>query len=567
MSKISNFFRFLDFVGYNPKIHFQEKNKFRTAIGGIFTSIIIILTILATISFGKDIYQRTEPIVLLNKNFIEPERNVTQELILGYRLFYTGGVKIADLDKLVDIFVVHTVFDPKLAQAFLTRYEVIKCGESEIYKKNYLNITTLMGNPDDYLCVPNNTTLYLKGKYGSPLNNHMHLRIGICKNSTENNNKCFPDDVIRKKMTSFFVSFFYRDAYIDAKDYENPVKYYITSNTLKSSAYTFRQDSYLFKDVTFSTDSGVILSDPHLQDYVQLDTISSGSTAEMTTDIFTNVIIGLNNLKDVYSRKYIKIQDVSAQVGGIIKFFLIFAEFFLSFFNYIPFLEALFGKLYDYGCLQNDQNPNNNKNKKIYNCNNNYNYNNYQNNRNILNQESQNNLKSFGNINIVYANFGKNINMTSKSKIRPDEIINDKGFFKSSDMVPRTHSWLEIIFRSCLKKKIKYSFMQKIMNDYKQKYDVERIFENDFKLNIIWKYSFNQVEQEIIKLFSIIKFYERYNDRVLEDKQISNPNISESKIFSKLNIPKNLIDDKLMIIDDKNYQLFLNNNNERNIVK
>ena len=104
-------------------------------------------------------------------------------------------------------------------------------------------------------------------------------------------------------MSSFFASFIFKDSYTDGKDYENPVKYYITSNTLKSSSYTFRQDAYLFKDVTFKTDRGIILPDEIQQDYEQLDTILSGSTAELNTETFTNVIVGLTNLKDFYSRK------------------------------------------------------------------------------------------------------------------------------------------------------------------------------------------------------------------------------------------------------------------------
>jgi len=339
---MKDFFRSIDLVGFTPRIFFQEKNKYKTILGGIVTILISLLTILATISFGEDIYRRTKPTILLNKNFINPQYNVTGQMIIGYRLFFTGGVRIEELDRLVDVFLLHTVFDPTLSKSIVTRYEVIKCSQSDVYKNNFLNLTSLIGNPDDYFCLPNNASFFLKGKYGAPINNHMHMRIGICKNTTLNGNRCYPDDVIRKKMSSFFASFIYKDSYIDGKDFENPVKYYITSNTLKSSSYTFRQDAYLFKDVSFNTDQGIILPDEIEKQYTQLDTILSGSTAESNTEVFTNVIIGLTNLKDFYSRKYIKVQDVSAQVGGIIKFFLLFADILISFYSYGPFLETLY---------------------------------------------------------------------------------------------------------------------------------------------------------------------------------------------------------------------------------
>jgi hypothetical protein len=193
--------------------------------------------------------------------------------------------------------------------------------------------------------MPNNLKLQLFGKYGAPINNHVHLRIGICKNSTSNNFKCFPEDFIREKMASFFVSFIYKDSYVDSKDYENPVKYYVTSYTLKSSSYNFRQDAYLYKNISFTTDSGMIMPDFQNLDGLQLDYISSSNTADPKTEVFTNVIIGLNNIKGNYSRSYIKVQDISAQVGGLIKFFMVVFEVLLSFYSYAPFLEDLYSKI------------------------------------------------------------------------------------------------------------------------------------------------------------------------------------------------------------------------------
>jgi len=506
-------------------------------MGGTLTCLISLLTILATISFGQDIYQRKNPTILLNKNFIDPERNVTNEMIIGYRLFYTGGVRIADLDRLVDIFILHTIFDPKLSTATVSRYEVIKCSQADVYKNNYLNLTSLVGNPDDYFCLPNNASFLLRGKYGAPINNHMHLRIGICKNTTANGNRCYADDVIRKKMTSFFVSFIYKDSYIDGKDFENPVKSYITSNTLKSSAYTFRQDAYLFKDVTFNTDQGFILPDEVVQDYSQLDTILSGSTAESQTEVFTNVIIGLTNLKDFYTRKYIKVQDVSAQVGGIIKLFLIFSEFFISFFAYVPFLESLYQNLYDYGCL--------------------------------LGHEKENKMGSpvamhNSEANMVLPNYALKKNMipnlnAERSKININEVVVVKNF--NSKITPTSYSCWKTIFRCFLDKKKKVYF-DKISHNYTKIFDVERIFKNDCKVSCLFDYSFNSVEQELIRIDTVMKFFECEKNSSNENIHNINSNTNNdhdskginSKIFHRLNIPRSLIKDAMLLNDNNRNQ-------------
>ncbi len=546
---MKNFLRKIDYVGYTPKMYFQNQMKFKTLIGGVLTIIISVLTILASISFGDDIYLRKNPAILLNKNFIEPEYNMTQQNIIGYRLFFTGGKRIPELNRLVDIFMLHTVFDPNLQESTLTRYEMIKCSNADIYKQNFLNLTNIIKFPEDYYCFPNNVTIYLKGKYGAPINNHMHFRINICQNSTKNNNSCYPDEVIRKKMSSFFASFLYKDSFIDGKDYENPVKYYITSNTLKSSSYTFRQDAYLFKDITFKTDSGIILPNDHIENYTQLETISSGSTAEFNTVTFTNVIVGLTNLKDNYSRKYIKLQDISAQVGGIIKFFLIFSDFFISFYSYIPFLETLYERLFDENKIIIKKNINklykrdeinnsesnlavpklikiscskieerdkkNNKNDIITNINNIHKVNN---NQMELEKEIQNK---------------KQFNYLDKNDLSDNHVINHKKY-----------SFCEIIFQ-CFKKKnsANYRYLNKITKHFEKNFDIEKIFLHEFKVNNLYEYTFNKDEQNIIELYSVIRFYEGEKQLILNEFKESNEqvNISQSKIFTKLKIPKELI--------------------------
>jgi len=515
---------FLDNVGYRPQIYFQNNSKFKTFLGGVVTIFIAILTILATVSFGGDLYRRTNPTILLNKNFIEPAYNMSQINIIGYRLFYTGGIKIEELNRLVDIFMLHTVFDPKLAKSTLTRYEMIKCSQADIYKSNFLNLTSLIGNPDDYYCVPNNTTLFLKGKYGAPINNHMHLRIGICKNTTQNNNTCYPDEIIRKKMSSFFVSFIFKDSYIDGQDFENPVKYYITSNTLKSSAYTFRQDAYLFKDVTFKTDSGVILPDIFQQDYMQLDSISSGSTAESNTETFTNVIVGLTNLKDFYSRKYIKIQDVSAQVGGIIKFFLIFADLFISYYSYVPFLESLYESLFKYNIMEKDNNLK--KSTKNYN-------------------EIHNSEANLVVPNLVYISKNKISDIIQEDKSKDvKDILKSKPF--KSTINPRSHSCCEILYRGCLmqRKRNKFKFFSKIDNHYKDNFNVEKFFHNELNLTSLYEYTFNRKEQEIIQMYSAIKFFEPENPYTKIEAN-EEADIINSNIFQRLKIPKTFLYERI----------------------
>lgn len=511
----------IDFVGYTPKVYFSEQTKFGTVLGGFFTIILLVLTILATIGFGRDIIERKNPTVLTSNTFIEPSLNLDQGIAIGYRLFYTGGKLIPDLDRLVDIFVLHSVFRPDLSAAQVTRYETIKCREAEIYKANVLNITSLMGNPDDYYCVPNNITFALMGKYGAPINNHMHLRIGICKNSTLNNNRCFPDSVIRQKLASFFVSFLYKDSYIDSKDFEDPVKYYLTSNTLKSSSNNFRQDAYLYKNVSFSSDSGLIMPDSKDSNHVQLDTIMSSTSGDTNTDVFTNVIVGLTNIKMNYHRNYIKIQDVSAQVGGILKFFLLIVDSLLSFYSFVPFLESLYSKLFDYELLKDTVRPPSS----------------------LLISKSNINLHNFSQDKLHINNYDEsNYNAAINNKFSMNELNRQK---TRGRLRPSKYNIFETLFRCCRKNKNshKYNYLNKITRHYETSFDVMELILNIQKTSLVFDYNFNEREKEILNLHRINCFFtensEKYQEANSGDPNASN--VSSSPIFDRLKISRNLM--------------------------
>jgi hypothetical protein len=451
----------IDLVGYTPKMYYNQDIKFKTAFGGLMTLVLVILTVLATIGFGLDLFEKKKPVVLTNNEFIEPAVEMDQNTVIGYRLFYTGGKKIPDLDRLVDIFVLHSVFKPELSSAIVTRYETIKCNESDVLKKNLLNVTSLIARPEEYYCMPNNLKFQLFGKYGAPVNNHMHLRIGICKNTTLNNNKCFPDEVIREKMASFFVSFIYKDSYITSKDFESPVKYYLTSNTLKSSSYNFRQDAYLYKNISFSTDSGSIMPNLQVIDELQLDYSSSSNTADPKTDVFTNVIIGLNSIKTNYNRSYIKIQDISAQVGGLIKFFMVIFEVLLSFYSYVPFLENLYVKL----LINPDHKVNERKTQNII-------------------------SPRFSEAKINQGNSEKNMKLSNK--IPFDEIYTSK---RSLVRVrPKSYSFCETLFR-CFQvngKSKKYNYLFYIQRHYEKTFDISEIILANRRSKVVYDSFFSK---------------------------------------------------------------------------
>lgn len=148
----------------------------------------------------------------------------------------------------------------------------------------------------------------------------------------------------------------------------------------------------------------------------------SSTSGDVNTEVFTNVFVGLTNIKTNYNRSYIKIQDVSAQVGGIIKFFLIIIESLLSFYSYVPYLETLYGRLFDFNLVNETIKPRSNH---LFSNTNNYIYN-YNNNNSKINFSETNP--------VVNDLFTLNEHNLQKAKYK----------FK-----PRTYNLYDVLFRCC----------------------------------------------------------------------------------------------------------------------
>jgi hypothetical protein len=145
------------------------------------------------------------------------------------------------------------------------------------------------------------------------------------------NNTCYPKEQILQELTFFYLQFIYLDHYVDPQDYDNPFKLIFGADLLQGSSYSGRSDNYFFKKVNIETDSGFLLSDINEKQSFQLDSKTNFVIANNPSFIFQQIIT-LNNLVDVYKRKYIKIQTIMANTGGFISFAL----------ELLRFLNALF---------------------------------------------------------------------------------------------------------------------------------------------------------------------------------------------------------------------------------
>jgi hypothetical protein len=120
------------------------------------------------------------------------------------------------------------------------------------------------------------------------------------------------------------------DSYIDLLDYDKPNNYITTRISSELTTEDTRKAHYItVMEVRIETDSGIIMEDIETETVFQLDTFKSDI---FNGDCYYKLNIGGNNIADNHFRRYVKVQDIIARLGGLINFLITIASLLVQFF-------------------------------------------------------------------------------------------------------------------------------------------------------------------------------------------------------------------------------------------
>jgi hypothetical protein len=112
--------------------------------------------------------------------------------------------------------------------------------------------------------------------------------------------------------------------FIDVSDYKNSIKPNFISNILLSSSKSYRTDVFFLKNTNVRTDAGWIMESKDIIPTYQFSSTQNSIVPALPKNPIFFVITSVYNLRDVFTRKYLKLQDILASAGGFIKILLIF---------------------------------------------------------------------------------------------------------------------------------------------------------------------------------------------------------------------------------------------------
>jgi len=161
-------------------------------------------------------------------------------------------------------------------------------------------------------------------------------------NVSECYNETYSDSLM---LNSSMYSIYFIDQYINVEDYGNPLAYFYhkINNRLSDTSYT--KNVLNFHASQIKTRDGFIFEKLRYTDSYVYDTnekvVNERKSENNNVEIYGAFYFSMQNMLNVYDRKYKMLQDVVASIGGIIKLISIVA-FFL---NYLFYKNTIFNDL------------------------------------------------------------------------------------------------------------------------------------------------------------------------------------------------------------------------------
>ena len=320
-----------DHFAFTFQLYFIGKKRNHTIIGIILSSIINIFCIVMFLLYLIELLNHSKPKVNYSKISKKLNTNIT---LNTKELLYTIGFRDKNYQVLAD---------PTIA-SLLPVYERMHTDEHGIFKQeqielDIINCTILLplfkeldvveqfysNGVQNYYCF-NGTSLgediILGGKYGSEFYGNLAIFVKKCTNSSENLSKgiiCQDEDVINNKVQDAWVEITYASAFIDSDNYTNPIQYILDGyytrldHSINKMLYTY------FNLVNFYSENNWLLSHEKHEWAIKEEIESTDLNLENSDGTIFTAYVCPSFTVENYKRRYIKIQEIGANVSGLFK--------------------------------------------------------------------------------------------------------------------------------------------------------------------------------------------------------------------------------------------------------
>ena len=358
MKKLSTFLKQVDVFGRKTELKMAGHTKYKTILGGFLTLVLILLSTLLFVNFSSDMIYHNNPTVVFSEMFAPmPERsNFSKENnFFNFGVQYPSGIQFVDNSIYTpQVYLYVSDKTKNVINSSLIPFD--RCSQADLPSDPVLNkyfAYPAGSNLSDMLCVKNLDQYYMEGSFDTDIYYALIIKIFLCTNKTSDPNAvvCKSPDEIKKKMG--FFGLYYMDYLIDPKNFDQPgqsvgkgyfsptsigmtksvARYIATTQISSNDGFIFNSFNY-FTYPTFKQDDETL----------QIDSTNSGMAMKF--------VMRKHHNNMVYERRYKKLQNVLAEMGGFIQImYLIFFAISMPFVSK-KYFEKIINTVYNFESIE-----------------------------------------------------------------------------------------------------------------------------------------------------------------------------------------------------------------------
>ena len=318
----------LDFMGITPFMSIQGNYCYKSTLGGII-SILVILSITALGLYFSVLFATRSSFTLYTNN----SKTTNSTRFWGHDDF-----SIIVLDKYFNeiphsdrIFQIYADIwtDKRItnkdgtvkSETVIIPVELERCNIASFKNKELWRDEKLINQSTCFSPNVEEKKVNSTGTYGATGYTGVVFWIHLCMNSTKKKN-CYPLDESKKILENIFVYVKFSDYYFNHNSISEYAIPYIYSELIQGSATSYKRQWYLFQKTKYVTDAGILFDAPKTKEFTTFSSTYNSIDLRTNTTIentFLAISLNMEDSELIINKRYYKIQNLFADLGGIIK--------------------------------------------------------------------------------------------------------------------------------------------------------------------------------------------------------------------------------------------------------
>ena len=327
----------LDMFGVPPLFKIQGNIKATSRFGLFLTLCTIIIVVLLLIFFGQNLYERKNP------------------------YFSKSDIPLASKDKLIELTpenfdIGFMIVSPLYGQILDPRIVQVDLVYSKVLPNGFTNDTILQLEPcerdfgigkSNYVCLKQDQQILL----GTVAANSAYLTLYAVRCDAFPGRPCFPGQMISDLVATAQLQLYQADFAANPSDYKNPFQKTF-NKVLKQGVLNMTKTIEIsLDDSIFRTDSGWLFES--IQNSSRLTIGNIDLDVVFGPGAFFAVRWMTTGNQILFQRKYLKLQDLLAQIGGVISIILVVMRLVSKPYTTVKLYEPMINKLYSFDKKKN----------------------------------------------------------------------------------------------------------------------------------------------------------------------------------------------------------------------